>query len=254
MKSKFFVVANWKMNKTSEEAQFFLEKSSKLNLNMEKAQVIFCPPFTALFDMGKSLEGESWLLGAQNMHWEGSGAFTGEISSEMLKACGVTYVILGHSERRHIFGESDEWINKKMHLAFLAGLRPIFCVGETLEERQAGNMKDVLEKQISNGLKDISDVNGFLIAYEPVWAIGTGENASVDQIEDAHGLVKNLVQQTLGDFGSTIPVLYGGSVKSTNVGELILANGVDGFLIGGASLEPESFSEIITKVETSIRE
>lgn len=254
MKSTGYVAANWKMHKTGEEARSFVEKSSKLLLNMEKAQVIFCPPFTALFDMGIFLEGKPWFLGAQNMHWEASGACTGEISSDMLKACGVEFVILGHSERRHNFGESDAWINQKVLRAISTGLRPIFCVGETQEERQSGTMEDVLHNQISRGLAGVNNPQGMLIAYEPVWAIGTGEHAKAEQIEEAHGIVKNYVCESLGDVGKDIPVLYGGSVNPENAGELIKAKGVDGFLVGGASLEPESFSEIIKEVETFIEE
>ncbi len=254
MKPSAYVVANWKMNKTGAEAQSFVEKSSKLLLNMEKAKVIFCPPFTALFDMGISLEGKPWILGAQNMHWEASGACTGEISSDMLKACRVEFVILGHSERRHNFGEPNNWINQKVLRAISTGLHPIFCVGETLEERQSGKMEDVLHKQISEGLAGVKNSNGMLIAYEPVWAIGTGEHATAEQIEKAHGIVKNYVCESLGDIGKDIPVLYGGSVNPENAGELIKAKSVDGFLVGGASLESESFSEIIKEVETFIKE
>ena len=254
MKLRGYVAANWKMNKTAEDARSFVEKSSKLLLNMEKAKVIFCPPFTALFDMDKSLQGKPWVLGAQNMHWEASGAFTGEVSSAMLKASGVQYVILGHSERRHQFGEQNDWINKKVLKALSSGLKPIFCVGETLDERQSGNMEEVLKTQISEGLQGTDDPSGMLIAYEPVWAIGTGQNANEEQIEEAHKLVSTFVCDSLGDIGKDIPVLYGGSVNSENAGSLFKAEGVDGFLVGGASLEPESFSEIIKEVETFIKE
>lgn len=251
------VAGNWKMNKTVQEALSFVEKTAKLLLNPEKVKVIFCPPFTALFEMESSLDGTDIALGAQNVHWEDKGAYTGEISAPMLSSIGIDYVIVGHSERRHIFGETDEWINLKLKSSLSAGIKPIFCVGETLEERRSGLVQDVLEKQIISGLIDIGSeyCQNLLVAYEPVWAIGTGENASPEQANEAHTLVRKLLNSMFDDDSSeVIPILYGGSVTPANAGDLISASGVDGFLIGGASLEPESFSDIVNLVNNKYLE
>lgn len=251
------IAGNWKMNKTVSEARSFVEKTAKLILNPEKVKVIFCPPFTALFEMESFLHDTGIALGAQNVHWEEKGAYTGEISTHMLSSIGVEYVILGHSERRHIFGESDEWINQKVSSALSAGLKPIFCVGETLKQRQSGTIHDVLERQISSGLKDVSleFIRQLVIAYEPVWAIGTGENASPEQAREAHAIVREILKILFGNEAEDIvPTLYGGSVTPTNAEDLILAPGVDGFLVGGASLEPDSFSDIVNLVSQKILE
>jgi len=243
------VAGNWKMNKTLKEAGVFVEEFRKLLLKINDTDVIFCPPFTALFGMEEILNDSPAFLGAQNCHWENSGALTGEVSVEMLLALGVDYVILGHSERRHIFGESDEWINKKVISATAGGLRPILCVGETLEERKQDKTYDVLRTQLNNGLDGMLDAKHLVVAYEPVWAIGTGLTANQEQILDAHQYVKNELESIFGiEQAENIPVLYGGSVKPGNTAELYQVDGVNGFLIGGASLGINDFFEIINKV------
>ena len=241
------VVGNWKMNKLPKEGSSFVEESVNLLLDVERVQVIFCPPFTGL--LGMNLE-HPFSLGSQNCHWESQGAFTGEISTRMLKDCGVSYVILGHSERRQIFFETNDWIKWKMGAVVDAGLIPIFCIGETLEQRKSGQTDQVLTQQLQDGFEMVTSFKKMVIAYEPVWAIGTGINAKVDQIKDAHLQIKNILSKQfpkniLADF----PILYGGSVTSDNAEELISVPGVDGFLIGGASLNIDSFTSIVRIVD-----
>mgnify|MGYP001197555386 FL=1 len=241
------VVGNWKMNKLPKEGSSFVEESVNLLLDVERVQVIFCPPFTGL--LGMNLE-HPFSLGSQNCHWEDQGAFTGEISTRMLKDCGVSYVILGHSERRQIFFETNDWIKWKMGAVVDAGLIPIFCIGETLEQRKSGQTDQVLTQQLQDGFEMVNSFKKMVIAYEPVWAIGTGINAKVDQIKDAHLQIKNILSKKfpkniLADF----PILYGGSVTSDNAEELISVPGVDGFLIGGASLNIDSFTSIVRIVD-----
>lgn len=252
MKKIPIVAGNWKMHKTPQEGAIFVGEIKKRILDKEKVKVIFSPPFTALFNMKDTLDRTFFGLAAQNMHWAESGAYTGEISVNMLKACGVDSVILGHSERRHIFGETDEWVNKKVHAALDGGLSPILCIGETLEERKAGKTTAILSTQLKEGLKDvdIKYLNSLMVAYEPVWAIGTGVTATVEQVQSAHKTVQDVLVTLYPGINLThIPILYGGSVKPGNAQELIQTPGVDGFLIGGASLEIESFCSIIDAVE-----
>ena len=186
------VVGNWKMNKLPKEGSSFVEESVNLLLDVERVQVIFCPPFTGL--LGMNLE-HPFSLGSQNCHWEGQGAFTGEISTSMLKDCGVSYVIVGHSERRQIFFETNDWIKWKMGAVVDAGLIPIFCIGETLEQRKAGQTDQVLAQQLQDGFKMVNSFKKMVIAYEPVWAIGTGISAKVDQVKDAHLQIKNILSK-----------------------------------------------------------
>lgn len=242
------VAGNWKMNKTLEEARVYVEKIHKLLLKIRDTDVIFCPPFTALFGIKEQLGELPAFLGAQNCHWESSGAWTGEVSVEMLKAVGVDVVILGHSERRHIFNEPDEWINKKVLSALKGGLKPVFCIGETIEERKQGRTNEILHHQIQTGLGGLEDGSDLILAYEPVWAIGTGLNADQDQIHDAHQFVLEELTGIFGQQGRDIPVLYGGSVKPDNAGELFKVDGVSGFLVGGASLKVEDFISIVDSV------
>ena len=245
---KPIVAANWKMYKTPQEGISFVKEICNLLLDKEKPTIIFCPSFTALFHMNENLSDSGIELGSQNVYFEPEGAFTGEISVGMLKACGVHYVIIGHSERRHIFNESDVSLNKKLHAVLDNGLVPIFCVGETFDERNTGYTQKVLKEQLTSGLGGIKGelIDRMVIAYEPVWAIGTGVNAEPKQVEDAHLQINELLAQ-LYDFEliKQIPILYGGSVKPENAKELIEVKGVDGFLIGGASLKLDLFSEII---------
>ena len=250
MKNKPIVAGNWKMNKTIEEGVSFVGEIQNRILDKVDAKVIFCPPFTVLLSIVESLSASSFGVGAQNVHDESQGAFTGEVSVDMLKATGITYVILGHSERRHLFGESDDWINQKIHAVVNGGLVPIFCIGETLENRKSGLTGVVLKQQIELGLKNLDNIDPekFVIAYEPVWAIGTGETASETQVAEAHLDVKSNLKNLFGSIGLEIPVLYGGSVNEGSAEALIQTEGVDGFLIGGASLKVESFCNIIETV------
>ena len=241
------VVGNWKMNKLPKEGSSFVEESVNLLLDVERVQVIFCPPFTGL--LGMNLE-HPFSLGSQNCHWEGQGAFTGEISTRMLKDCGVSYVIVGHSERRQIFFETNDWIKWKMGAVVDAGLIPIFCIGETLEQRKSGQTDQVLAQQLQDGFKMVNSFKKMVIAYEPVWAIGTGISAKVDQVKDAHLQIKKILsKQFPKNILTDFPILYGGSVTPDNAEELISVPGVDGFLIGGASLNIDSFTSIVRIVD-----
>ena len=241
------VVGNWKMNKLPKEGSSFVEESVNLLLDVERVQVIFCPPFTGL--LGMNLE-HPFSLGSQNCHWEGQGAFTGEISTRMLKDCGVSYVIVGHSERRQIFFETNDWIKWKMGAVVDAGLIPIFCIGETLEQRKSGQTDQVLAQQLQDGFKMVNSFKKMVIAYEPVWAIGTGISAKIDQVKDAHLQIKNILsKQFPKNILTDFPILYGGSVTPDNAEELISVPGVDGFLIGGASLNIDSFTSIVRIVD-----
>ncbi len=223
-------------------------------LDIHKVKVIFCPPFTALFHMNALLEETPHALGAQNVHWEPKGAYTGEIAVGMLEACGVSYVIVGHSERRHIFQELDDWINAKVTAVLKGGLTPILCVGETLQERESSHTEKILERQLRKGLKGLppGSLEKIIIAYEPVWAIGTGVNATCEQVKQAHETIRNLLRMQESETKvHAVPILYGGSVNVSNARELIATWGVDGFLIGGASLEVSSLARIIHIVENN---
>ena len=246
MKKKPIIAGNWKMNKTPTEGGSFVDRTVNLLLDIKHVSVIFAPPFTGLFDMDVK---PPFYSAAQNCHWEDSGAFTGEISVSMIRDCGAEYVILGHSERRHVFGESDDWVNRKVKAVLAGGLKPILCIGETLGQREAGQTDLVLESQLELGLKDVTELEHCVIAYEPVWAIGTGVTADSEQVELAHKVLMEILAELYPGL-SNIHVLYGGSVKPGNTGELIQVPGVDGFLIGGASLDVESFTSIIRTVET----
>ena len=247
MKKTPIVVGNWKMNKMASETMTFIDNVQKTLKNRESVSVIFAPPFTGLFNTDVL---PPFHIAAQNCHWENSGAFTGEISPLMLKDCGVEFVILGHSERRQIFGETDEWICRKIQSVLKHNLKPIFCIGETLIQREKGDMKKVLQKQIENGLKSVPKINNCIIAYEPVWAIGTGLNANTAQIKEAHIWIRSVIQNLYGETSEN-HILYGGSVNQNNAAELINVPSVDGFLIGGASLDSKTFSMIIKTVESS---
>jgi len=210
--------------------------------------VVVCPPFTALAAVQQALKGSAIALGGQNMHWENEGAFTGEVAPEMLLTSGCTYVILGHSERRQYFGETDQVVNAKLHAAFEHGLKPIVCVGERLEERQTDQIKEVVLGQLEGAFKDIeiADPTGLALAYEPVWAIGTGHTATPAQAEEVHGLIRVFLRQRFGQqTAEALRIQYGGSVKPDNAAELFSQENIDGGLIGGASLQAESFATIV---------
>ena len=245
------VAANWKMYKTIEESVNFVEKLKKKPLDWDEVHIILCAPYTSLFEMGNSLRGDSFVsLGAQNLYWEQEGAFTGEISVGMLKACGVEWVIVGHSERRTRFGESDEDVCRKADSALQNGLSVIFCVGESLEERENGNTASVLQRQVMALLSQLNEqlLRMVIIAYEPIWAIGTGLHATSDQIEESHRLIRGIIEKEFVGISGEVSILYGGSVNSGNCRELSDVSEVNGFLIGGASLDVDQFVEIATTI------
>ena len=245
----YVIAGNWKMYKDLNESITLISEIKKLLVNKKNnVQVILCPPFTSLETASALLKDSEIKLGAQNMHFETEGAFTGEISSKMLKSVGCEYVILGHSERRTIFHETDELINKKIIKALDEGLNPIFCIGETLEEREKNITNQILEKQISNGLKGISidNLKIIIIAYEPVWAIGTGKTATPQQAEEAHSFIRKLISKIFSqEAAENLIIQYGGSVKPENSAELLKQNNINGALVGGACLKAQSFIEII---------
>ncbi|WP_457642954.1 triose-phosphate isomerase [Persephonella sp.] len=251
----YLVAANWKMHKTVAETLEYLELFLPSVKDIMKVEIMIAPPFTALSSASIKLdsakkEGEyNVQLGAQNMYYEDKGAFTGEISPLMLNELEVDYVILGHSERRHIFGEKDSLINKKVISAVEHGIRPILCVGETIEEREQGKTLSVVERQIRNGLAGVErDMVYIDIAYEPVWAIGTGVNATPQQAQEVHRFIRSLINEISRGNDEKTRILYGGSVNEKNARELIKEPDINGFLVGSASLDPQRFYKIITEV------
>ncbi len=243
------IAGNWKMNNDLKESEKLIVELKNLLLNEKpNCDVIVCPPFTSLSEASKLLKGSAIKLGAQNMHFEDNGAFTGEVSASMLKSVGCEYVIIGHSERRHIFGETDEVINNKIKKALAAGLKPIFCVGELLEERENGTTNDVVKRQILKGLEGVSsdDMKNIIVAYEPVWAIGTGKTASPAQAQEVHEFIRDLIEIGFSlEVANDLVIQYGGSVKPDNAKELISQKDIDGALVGGACLKADSFIGII---------
>lgn len=245
---KPIIAGNWKMHKTIGEAVALVQELANLTKDVKDVDIVVCPPFTALYKVNELLKGGNIGLGAQNMHWEKQGAFTGEIAPAMLVEAGCKYVIIGHSERRQYFAETDETVNKKVKAALASGLIPIMCVGETLEERENGTTEDVVGKQVKGGLAGLAadDVSGLVIAYEPVWAIGTGRTASAD---DANAVCAFIRKTVAGMFGQKIAdnvrIQYGGSVKAANIAELMAKSDIDGALVGGASLDAVGFSQIV---------
>jgi len=244
---KKIVAGNWKMNKTASEAAALIDGIKKEVADVTKVDVVVCPPFTNLQVAAAACAGSNVKLGAQNVHWEASGAYTGEISAAMLKDLGVEYVIIGHSERRQYFGEADETVNARTKAALAVGLIPIVCVGETLAERDAGNMEAVVVRQVKAGLNDLGDdLAKVVIAYEPVWAIGTGRTATPAQAQEVHALIRlTLAEISDGDTANAIRIQYGGSMKPENAKELMSQPDIDGGLIGGAALKADSFAAIV---------
>lgn len=240
------IAGNWKMNNTIKEGLDLIEgiKSKNLDNNVEK---VVCVPFTLLKDVKEVLKGTDIKLGAQNMHWEESGAFTGEVSPIMLKEIEVDYVIIGHSERRQYFNETDETVNKKIKSALDKGINPIVCVGETLEEREANKARDKVENQIISAFKDIDkeDVEKIVVAYEPIWAIGTGKTATADEANDMIAFIRDTIGALYADKKNIVRIQYGGSVKPSNVKELMGKSEIDGALVGGASLKAPDFVQLI---------
>ena len=244
---KSIVVGNWKMNKTpSESKDFSSSLTENLNL-MNDTKVIICPSFAGLSSV---ISSHNYSLGAQNCYFENSGAFTGEISADMLIDCRVKYVILGHSERRTIFGESDELIRDKVSNVINGNMIPILCIGETIDQLNEGLAKETVYKQLKIGLSKIDSLKNIVIAYEPVWAIGTGLTASIEKVGEIHAYIRAILSEFFDEAESSlIPILYGGSVNSDNAEELINVSSVNGFLIGGASLDVEKFVDIIKIVD-----
>ncbi len=247
---KIIIAGNWKMHKTVKDSLDFID-CIKDNISQEPEVVLF-PAFTALYEVGKKISGTNIKFGAQNMHFEKKGAFTGEISCTMIIETGAKYVLLGHSERRHIFGENDELINKKVQTAIQVGLIPLLCVGETIDQRNCGKTQDVLRSQISEDLKHLKGNENFIIAYEPVWAIGTGINATPSQASEAHCYIRSLLDEIFfKGKGEDTTILYGGSIKLENVSELSAEKEIDGGLVGGASLDCSTFLGLLQSLRES---
>jgi triosephosphate isomerase len=245
---KKLIAGNWKMNKTSADGVALVTDIVAAVGKQTDVDVVVCPPFTAVESVGKALEGSEVRLGAQNMHFEASGAFTGEVSAPMLRAIFASYVILGHSERRTLFGETDELINKKVLAALKNQLKPIFCVGETLAERESGATLKVVQTQVERGLEGVNkdQAASVVVAYEPVWAIGTGKVATTEQAQEVHAFIRGLLVKLFGEaIAQKVRILYGGSMKPANAPELLAQKDIDGGLIGGAALEARSFVELV---------
>ena len=248
MSRKYLIAGNWKMNTTASETDDLISEINSLVGQQTQVQVCICPPFTSLQKGSSLVEQTEVLLGAQNMSAEPSGAFTGEISAEMLRDLYVNFVILGHSERRQYFGETNESINLKVLAAVQNNLKPIYCIGETLEERESGKTLEVVKTQVKEGLANfpLSEVDNLVLAYEPVWAIGTGKTATDEMAQEVHAYVRGLLVDLFGDAaGSGVRILYGGSMKPENALGLLSQPDVDGGLIGGASLNAKSFCAIV---------
>ncbi len=240
------IAGNWKMNTTVQEARTLAEALAS-NLNgISDVETLLCPPYISLTTVGEAIKGTTLKLGAQNLHPDPRGAFTGEISPTMLSGL-CHYVIIGHSERRTLFGEDDAFVNRKVHAALAHGLTPIMCVGESLDQRESGTTDDVLTRQVTRGLHEVSADANFVVAYEPIWAIGTGKAASASDAEQAISLIRRTISEKLGKTAAqSARILYGGSVKSSNIADFISSPGIDGALVGGASLDPDDFTGIVT--------
>ena len=243
---KPIIAGNWKMHKTIAEALEFVNEV-KDRVNNDKVEAVICAPFTLLKDLKQATKGTNIKICAQNMHFEEKGAFTGEISPLMLKELDMDYVVIGHSERRQYFNETDETVNKKVLKALEVGIDPILCVGETLEEREAGNTKDVCKVQVEKALENVSkeDLAKVVIAYEPVWAIGTGKTATSEDANDVIAYIREVVANLYGELANEVRIQYGGSVKPSNVAEIMNQSDIDGALVGGASLEANDYVELV---------
>ena len=243
---KPIIAGNWKMHKTIAEALEFVNEV-KDRVNNDKVEAVICAPFTLLKDLKQATKGTNIKIGAQSMHFEEKGAFTGEISPLMLKELDMDYVVIGHSERRQYFNETDETVNKKVLKALEVGIDPILCVGETLEEREAGNTKDVCKVQVEKALENVSkeDLAKVVIAYEPVWAIGTGKTATSEDANDVIAYIREVVANLYGELANEVRIQYGGSVKPSNVAEIMNQSDIDGALVGGASLEANDYVELV---------
>jgi len=244
-----FIAGNWKMYKSVQEAVVFVKELRRLVKDVTDVEIVVAPAFTAVHAAAEAARNTNIGIAAQDVYWEREGAFTGEVSPGMIKEAGAQYVIVGHSERRRLFGETDQIVNRKAMAGMASGLTPIVCIGETLEERERAETLGVLDRQIKEGLKAFTaaQVADLILAYEPVWAIGTGRNATAAQAEEAHAHIRGRLQEWFGaEAADRCHVLYGGSVKPDNIRELIAQADVDGALVGGASLDVESFAGIVT--------
>ena len=245
-----FIAGNWKMFKTVSEAVVFVKELRDLVTTVSGVDIVVAPAFTALHAVADAARNTRLGVASQDLYWEREGAFTGEVSAAMVKEAGAAYAIVGHSERRRLFGETDSHVNRKTIAAIGAGLTPIVCIGETLEQREAGDMPAVLDRQIKDGLDQLSpeQIGALVVAYEPVWAIGTGRTATAAQAGEAHAHIRKRLRQWFGaDAADRCHILYGGSVKPDNIRELIAEEDVDGALVGGASLDVRSFADIVTR-------
>lgn len=242
------IAGNWKMYKTLADVDAFAEAFATAVDGVSGRAIVVCPPFIYLERLAQAFKGTSIKVGAQNLYWEDQGAFTGEVSGPMLKSLGITFVIVGHSERRQYFGETDTTVNKRVLAALKCGLIPIMCAGETLEQREGGKTMAVIDSQVRLGLKGLSQEQaaGVIIAYEPIWAIGTGRTATPEIAQEVHVHIRAIVDDLFGEsIANNTPILYGGSVKPDNIDELMAKPDVDGALVGGASLEASSFEKIV---------
>jgi triosephosphate isomerase len=248
MDRKPLIAGNWKMHTTVREAQELASAVVRAAAKVTDREVMIAPPYTALAAVGKMLADTGVKLGAQNVHWEDEGAFTGEISAPLLRDVGCTMAIVGHSERRHVFGETDSMINRRLTGAIHSGLIPVLCVGETLKQRDLDQTLEVLEEQVRSGLAGVEVVDGgeLVVAYEPVWAIGTGKTATEGQAQEAHSFIRKLLSDICEkNIAAQVRILYGGSVKPENIDSLMQQEDIDGALVGGAALKADSFERII---------
>ncbi|MCG8515388.1 MAG: triose-phosphate isomerase [Halanaerobiales bacterium] len=244
---KPLIAGNWKMNKTLEQAEELVQDLIQRLQGIDQVEIAICPPAVNLAGISNLVKDTNLRLGAQNMYWEESGAYTGEISAPMLKTVGVNYVIIGHSERREYFAETDQEVNRKVKAAFKAALRPIVCVGETLAEREQGQTRDKVREQVKAGLAGLTpeQLVELVIAYEPIWAIGTGKTASAEEANQVIAYIRRIVRSGFGASADLMRIQYGGSVKPDNIVELMTQPEIDGALVGGASLDPDSFTSIV---------
>ena len=248
MSRTVFIAGNWKMNKTAAEAKAMIEELKPMVAGLDNVEIGLAPTFTSLGAAVEAAKGSNIKIGAQNIHWAENGAFTGEISADMLKEAGVEFVIIGHSERRQYFGETDATVNMRTKAALAAGLQAVVCIGETLEEREGDKTEAVLELQLKEGLKELSvaDVANIVVAYEPVWAIGTGKTATKEMAQDTQAFCRKVLTEMFGaEAAETVRIQYGGSMNAGNSAELVAQQDIDGGLIGGASLKAETFTDLI---------
>jgi triosephosphate isomerase len=245
---KKVIAGNWKMYKSLSEAKTFAAEFKELIMNVSDREIVICPPFIHIRTLVEAFAGSPVKIGGQNLFWEDEGAYTAEISGPMLKSAGASYVIIGHSERRQYFNETDDTVNKRLFAALRSGLMPIVCIGETLNQRESGSTFNVIDTQVKNGLKGLAggDVLRLVVAYEPVWAIGTGKTATPEMAQEVHSYIRSILSDMFGsDATGSIPILYGGSVKPDNIDSLMSQKDIDGALVGGASLKADSFGRIV---------